>query len=150
MTKRRPKPGEPATSNTRLVLKHRSLTAREHRMFRQRERQLEPANQAEEEDEIEEEEEEEDDDEGQRLTKEPEGGLKDVESDDAQSDRSRSRSPNNKSASSAASSSRSRSSSAASSRRSASPAAAAPVAQTRKYYHSLIINILQDKLQSFL
>ncbi|KAI9561550.1 hypothetical protein GHT06_012509 [Daphnia sinensis] len=136
LTKRRPKPGEPATSNTRLVLKHRSLTSREHRMFRQRERQLEPANQAEDEEEMEEDEEENDDEEeaeasGPRLAKEgeKEDEDKDAESD-AQSDRSRSRSRSRskskspRSASSAGSSSRSRSSSAASSHRSASPPAA--------------------------
>ena len=133
LTKRRPKPGEPATSNTRLVLKHRSLTSREHRMFRQRERQLEPANQAEDEEEIEEDDEEIDENEGgavggQRVVKDEdnEDEAKDAESD-AQSDRSRSRSRSRskskspRSASSGGSSSRSRSSSAASSRRSVSP-----------------------------
>lgn len=62
LTKRRPKPGEPATSNTRLVLRHRPLTAREHRMFRQREKQLEAPGQADEDDEDMEDEEEEDED----------------------------------------------------------------------------------------
>lgn len=140
LTKRRPKPGEPATSNTRLVLKHRSLTAREHRMFRQRERQLEPANQAEDEEEVDDEEEEDDEEGaagGQRLSKDEEkdADAKDADSD-AQSDRSRSRSRSasrSKSKSpSAASSSRSRSSSAASSRRSVSPAPAAQV-EDKKY-----------------
>jgi RNA polymerase II-associated factor 1 len=132
LTKRRPKPGEPATSNTRLVLKHRSLTSREHRMFRQRERQLEPANQAEDEEEMEEDDEEIDEDEGgavggQRVIKDDDKedeGKEDADSD-AQSDRSRSRSRSKskspRSASSGGSSSRSRSSSAASSHRSASP-----------------------------
>ncbi|EFX67133.1 hypothetical protein DAPPUDRAFT_302221 [Daphnia pulex] len=132
LTKRRPKPGEPATSNTRLVLKHRSLTSREHRMFRQRERQLEPANQAEDEEEMEEDDEEIDEEEGgaaggQRVIKDEDKeveGKEDADSD-AQSDRSRSRSRSKskspRSASSGGSSSRSRSSSAASSRRSASP-----------------------------
>lgn len=146
LTKRRPKPGEPATSNTRLVLKHRSLTSREHRMFRQRERQLEPANQAEDEEEMEEDEEENDDEEevevgGPRLAKE---GEKEDEDKDAESDarsersrsrsRSRSKSKSPRSASSAGSSSRSRSSSAASSHRSASPPPAdVDQAQDKKY-----------------
>lgn len=132
LTKRRPKPGEPATSNTRLVLKHRSLTSREHRMFRQREKQLEPANQAEDEEEMEEDDEEIDEDEGgaaggPRAAKDEDKEDEDKDADsDAQSDRSRSRSRSRskspRSASSGDSSSRSRSSSAASSRRSASPA----------------------------
>ena len=58
LTKRRPKPGEPATSNTRLVLRHRSLTGKEHRMLRLREKQLEPANQIDEEEDIEDDEDE--------------------------------------------------------------------------------------------
>lgn len=145
LTKRRPKPGEPATSNTRLVLRHRTLTGREHRMFRQREKQLEPANQQDEEEE-EMEEDEEENNEGatqsqQQLHDDKEDDAKDEE--DAASDRSRSRSRSrsksrsqsksksrsrSRSASSAASGSsssrsgsRSRSSSAASSRKSASP-----------------------------
>ena len=115
-------------------------------MFRQRERQLEPANQAEDEEEMDDEEEEDDEEGvasgGQRLTKEEDGEAeaKDAESD-AQSDRSRSRSrsasrsksKSPRSASSAASSSRSRSSSSASSRRSASPAPAAVKAADKKY-----------------
>ena len=106
LTKRRPKPGEPATSNTRLVLRHRVLTAREHRMFRQRERQLEPPGQDEEEDmEDEEEDEEEEEDREQQTTttttkKEDAGEREDEEEkqgsekhsdSDSQSDRSRSR-----------------------------------------------------------
>ena len=142
LTKRRPKPGEPATSNTRLVLRHRTLTSREHRMFRQREKQLEPANQQDEdEEEMEEEDEDNEGAAGATLSQED-----DVKEEDAASDRSRSRSKSksrsrsrSRSASSAASGSsssrsgsRSRSSSAASSRRSASPQQATKAAE--KYF----------------
>jgi len=131
LTKRRPKPGEPATSNTRLVLHHRSLTSKEHRMLRLREKQLEPANQMDDEEEIDDEEEEEEEDaqakeetaavseaneDGETQEKQP--AADNGSESDAQSARSRSRSKSrsrsrSKSASSS-SSARSRSSSASS------------------------------------
>lgn len=113
LNKRRMKVGQ-QPSNTKLVVKHRTLEANEHRMQRYRERQLEPPGEEDEEEEMEEDEEDEEEEEVQQT--QTQDAANDQESEEVQRERkSRSRSKSHAKSQSPRSRSRSRSGSGSSS-----------------------------------